>query len=313
MSLNNQPTIKALLLGLLFSLTAFQPALATPKKVITSIKPLQLIAQAITQDVSTVDVLLPPGASPHSHSMKPSEARKLAEADIIFWVGPDMEVFLEKMLSGSKATQSVPVMKNAKLKLRKSSTDEMEEADEHAGHGGHEDHHHGDYDAHIWLSPYNAVAIAKTMTDRLVKLDPANKKKYRENLKTFKSSIQAADKRNYKKLANYHQKPMFVFHDAYGYLQDHYKLNVVDHFAINPELKPGAKHLQKLTDKIKAAGKSCVFREPQFQSPLVDTITNGTKARVAVLDPLAMDVEPGPEGYAQFVNGLVDNIVECFK
>ncbi|WP_079253584.1 zinc ABC transporter substrate-binding protein ZnuA [Endozoicomonas arenosclerae] len=309
MTLSIKPKIMIWLAGLLISLAL--PAWSKePPKVLTSIKPLQLIAASITEGVTSADVLLPPGASPHSHSMKPSDARKLYEADIIFWVGPDMETFLEKTLSGSKKAVSVPLMQESKLKLLKSSEGKEEVHDHHEGEN---EHHHGEYDAHIWLSPNNAIAMAKTMSEKLSKLDPEHKKQYKENYKSFKKSVQAADKLNNTKLTKFHDQPMFVFHDAYGYLQKHYKLNVVDYFTINPEQQPGAKHLTRLQEKLKKAGNSCVFREPQFQPAYIDRITGGTDASVAVLDPLATDIAVSPDGYNQFINGLVENIITCLK
>ncbi|WP_034840617.1 zinc ABC transporter substrate-binding protein ZnuA [Endozoicomonas numazuensis] len=308
MTLSKKPKIIIWLVGLLLSIT--QPAWSKePPKVLASIKPLQLIATSITEGVTVVDVLLPPGASPHSHSMKPSDARKLYEADMIFWVGPDMETFLDKTLSGSKKATSVPLMQESRLKLLKSSEGKEEVHD----HAGDSDHHHGEYDAHIWLSPENAIAMAKTMSEKLSKLDPDHKKQYQENYKAFKKAVQAADKRNITKLTNYHSQPMFVFHDAYGYLQKHYKLNVVDYFTINPEQQPGAKHLTRLQDKLKKAGNSCVFREPQFQPAYIDRIIGGTDASVAVLDPLATDITVSPDGYIQFMNNLTDTIISCLK
>ena len=281
-----------------------------PPKIVVSIKPVQLIVEAITDGVAPVDVLLKPGASPHSHSLKPSDARKLAEADVVFWVGPDMEMFLEKMLSGSKKTLSVPLMEQSKLRLRKNNA--KEEELEHEHEHGH-DHHHGEYDAHIWLSPNNAISMARTVSYKLSSIDPVNKKKYKKNYKAFKQALQAADKENMSKLEAVRNKPMFVFHDAYGYLQSHYKLNIVDHFTINPEMKPGAKHLNTVQNELKAAGKSCVFREPQFKPPYIDRIIEGSDANIEVLDPLAENIPEGPRGYIDFLNGMVNTITRCFK
>ncbi len=280
-----------------------------PLKVLTSIKPIQLIAQAITEGVTTADILLPPGASPHSHSLKPSDARKLYDADVMFWIGPDMEVFLEKMLAGAQKTLSVPLMEQSHLSLRKN--DEAGEVHEHEE--GHQHHHHGEYDAHIWLSPDNALAMAKTMSQKLIKVDPDHTKQYQENFRTFKENLQQADKNNIARLTNYHNEPMFVFHDAYGYLKAHYKLNIVDHFTINPERQPGARHLAKLRDKLMKAGNSCVFREPQFQPAYIDKIINGTNTNVAVLDPLATEIRVDSDGYINFLNRMVSNIITCLK
>ncbi|WP_252177666.1 zinc ABC transporter substrate-binding protein ZnuA [Endozoicomonas sp. 4G] len=301
------------LAGLLLSLAL--PAWSEePPKVLSSIKPVQLIAAAITEGVTPADVLLPPGASPHSHSLKPSDARKLYEADVVFWVGPDMETFLDKTLSGSTKAVSVPLMQESQLELLKMNEGNEEVHHHHAEESDHHHHHHhGEYDAHIWLNPNNAIAMAKTMSETLSKLDPEHKQQYQDNYKAFEKAVQAADKRNNSKLVDYHNQPMFVFHDAYGYLQKHYQLNIVDHFTVSPEQQPGAKHLTQLQEKLNDAGNSCVFREPQFQPAYIDRIIEGTNAHVAVLDPLATDVAVGPDGYVEFMDSLTSSIVSCLE
>lgn len=283
------------------------PAIASrqsPPKVLTSIKPVQLIAQAITEGVTGSEVLLPPGASPHSHSLRPSDARKLRNADVMFWIGPDMEMFLKKMLTNAKSTRSVPLMESKNIKLRHSN----EKDHDHEGH-----HHHGDYDAHIWLSPENALAMAISMSTTLTDIDPANAKRYESNLERFQLSLKKTDARNKKKLAPVLDRPIFVFHDAYGYLKDYYHLNIAGYFTLNPEQQPGARHLAELQHQLKAAGKTCVFREPQFQPTYINRIIDGLDAKVSVLDPLAIDIAVGPDAYPQFINELVDTIVNCLK
>ena len=302
-----QKFITAFLAIFLLLFTCFISA-KEPIRVVASIKPLQLIVATITNGVTQVDVLLPPGISPHSYHLKPSDARKLQVADIIFWIGPEIEIFLKKMLTSSKSIVSVPLMEQT-LKLAKNSLNKKET------------HHDNDIytyysvedDAHIWLSPINAIAIANSIAEKMSYLDPHNEKIYKENLRVFKVTMQDADKKNKIKLTKFHKQPIFVFHNAFGYLQGHYNLNIIDHFTINPEQQPGAKHLTRLRIKIKQAGKSCILREPQFQPDYIERITQGIDAKIATLDLLATDIAVTPRGYIQFMNGLVDNIIQCLK
>ena len=313
MVLNKKLPIIISLISLLFTNMSVMADKKPPLKVLTSIKPIQLIAQAITEDVTEPEVLLPPGASPHSHSLRPSDARRLQNADVMFWVGPDMEVFLEKMLFNAKSTRSVPMMNAKDIKLRRSGDSE----EEHHHHDDGHHHHHGEFDAHIWLSPENAIVMANSISSTLIELDPDNTKKYKSNLKRFISSMKKVDARNKKKLSPVLKRPIFVFHDAYGYLQDHYHLNIAGHFTLNPEQQPGARHLAELRDKLrekeKEFGKVCVFREPQFQPAYINRIVEGMNANVSVLDPLAMDIAEGANAYPEFLQELVDNIVSCLK
>ncbi|HBM48647.1 MAG TPA: ABC transporter substrate-binding protein, partial [Marinobacter sp.] len=87
----------SLALGMAAAVTAFP---ASAANVVTSIKPLELLVKAVAGDSVQVSTLVPPGSSPHNYTMKPSQRRALEQADAIFWVGPEMETFLSRLLGG---------------------------------------------------------------------------------------------------------------------------------------------------------------------------------------------------------------------
>lgn len=298
--------IKQLLITVMLMTASFCASAESPK-VLASIKPLQLIAQAVTEGVTHTEVLLPPGSSPHSHSLKPSDARKLHSADVIFWVGPAMETFLPKMLASTKGVKAVSMMDIRGIRLLSS------EEDEHHIHEHGEHHDHGDYDPHIWLSTDNARVIAREMARVLVSVDKVNQSRYQSNLDRFLKSMDQTDSRNGQKVEQSGKQPFFVFHNAYGYLQEQYGLEVAGYFTLNPEQQPGARHLVGLKGQLGKAGVTCVFREPQFQPAYIKRLTEGLSVKVGVLDPLAENIQSGPESYAQFINQLVDNITSCIQ
>lgn len=299
------PIKRSLMAVVLMTVSFF--ASAEPLRVLASIKPLQLIAQAVTEGVTDADVLLPPGSSPHSHSLKPSDARKLRNADVIFWVGPSMESFLPKMLASSKGAKVVAMMDVQGIRLRSSEDDE----DHIHEHGDH--HDHGEYDPHIWLSTENARVIAREMVKVLMSVDTVNQDQYRNNLDHFLRSMDKTDSRNSQKIEQAGKKPFFVFHNAYGYLQEQYGLEIAGYFTLNPEQQPGARHLVSLKGQLDKAGATCIFREPQFQPVYIERLTEGLSVNISVLDPLAENIQSGPESYANFINQLVDNITSCIQ
>ena len=292
-------------------LVSSQFAVASTPNVLTTIKPLQLISQAITEGVTDSEVLLPPGASPHNHSLRPSDARKLHSADVIFWVGPSMESFLTRTLPSSEKVKIVAMMDAKSIRLRKNNEDDGH--DHHHDHDHHHHHDHGDYDPHLWLSTDNGRAMATAMAETLIDIDSKHAEQYKANLNSFLKSLDTADERNKKKLSGFEKRPFFVFHDAYGYLQEQYNLSVAGHFTLNPEQQPGARHLTNLRDTLKSTGKTCIFREPQFQPAYIDRITEGLDVKVGVLDPLGEEIKAGPDGFAQLINSLVDNIEGCMS
>lgn len=291
------------------ALLASPMVLATPPKVLTTIKPLQLLSQGITEGVTDTDVLLPAGASPHSHSLRPSDARKLHSADVIFWIGPDMESFLPRVLPDSEKVKIQAMMDVKNIKLIKNDSQKAEVHEHH----GHHHHDHGDYDPHLWLSTDNGRVMAKAIAETLSDMDKANASHYQANLEKLLEKLDETDIRNQKQLADISHHPFFVFHDAYGYLQDQYDLNVAGHFTVNPEQQPGARHLSTLRNQLKDSGKTCIFREPQFQPAYIDRITEGLPVKVGELDPLAENIQVTPNGFPEFINSLVDNIQLCLR
>lgn len=150
-------------------------------KLLTSIKPLQLIAAAVQNGINQPDVLLPLGASAHHYSLKPNDLQRIQDADLFYWIGPNMEVFLTKTLQ-TRTKPSVAIQELANIQLRHFSE----------GHEEHDDNDHqhqaGSLDPHLWLNPTNAITIATKITEDLSKLDPSNKDRYKTNLVEFQKT-----------------------------------------------------------------------------------------------------------------------------
>ncbi|MDE2036330.1 MAG: zinc ABC transporter substrate-binding protein, partial [Pseudomonas sp.] len=178
-------------------------------RVLTSIKPLQLIAAAVQDGVAIPEVLLPPGASPHNYALRPSDVRRVQSVDLLYWIGPDMESFLPRVLKG-RSLPTVAVQDLPGMKLRRFAEDShshAEDADEHD-----HDHRPGSLDAHLWLSTVNARVIANRMAADLSAADPANAERYQSNVKAFDGRMDALDARLKARMADVAGKPYFVFH-----------------------------------------------------------------------------------------------------
>ncbi|RLU12181.1 zinc ABC transporter substrate-binding protein, partial [Pseudomonas prosekii] len=244
-------------------------------KVLTSIKPLQLIAAAVQDGVAVPEVLLPPGASPHNYALRPSDVRKVQSVDLLYWIGPDMEGFLPRVLK-SRTAPSVAVQDLPGLKLRHFAEDSHSHAEE-AGQPDEHDHDHrpGTLDAHLWLSPINARVIATKMAADLSAADPANAPRYQSNLKAFDERLDALDARLKARLAGISGKPYFVFHEAFDYFEDAYGLKHAGVFSVAAEVQPGAQHVAAMRARLQEVGKTCVFSEPPLRPRLAETLVAG--------------------------------------
>jgi zinc transport system substrate-binding protein len=279
-------------------------------KVLTSIKPLQLIAAAVQDGVAIPEVLLPPGASPHNYALRPSDVRKVQSVDLLYWIGPDMEGFLPRVLNG-RTLPSVAVQDLPGLKLRRFAEDNhshAEEADEHD-----HDHRPGSLDAHLWLSPVNARVIAAKMAADLSVADPANAARYQSNLKAFDERLDALDLRLKKRLAAIEGKPYFVFHEAFDYFEDAYGLKHAGVFSVAAEVQPGAQHVAAMRTRLQEVGKTCVFSEPPLRPRLAETLVAGLPVKLAELDALGGYTPATAQGYEQVLEKLGNDLAGCLE
>lgn len=301
--------LPALLCGLALS----SPLAADAPKVLATIKPLQLIAAAVLEDIAEPDTLLPPAASPHNYALRPSDRRLLAEADRVYWVGPDLERFLQRLLEDQDSARRIDQMPH--LTLRYFGDAHHDHGQEHGAEHGHDPHGHapGTLDTHIWLSLSNARHIARGMAGDLGQLYPQHQQRLQHNAEAFSQRLQQLDQQLQQRLRPLAGKPYFVFHDAYGYFEDSLGLKPRGVFTLSAEIQPGARHLQSLRQSLAEAGPSCLFREPQFPAARVTVLSEGMPVRIAELDPLGIDVTDGAGGYEQLMGNLASQLAGCLE
>ena len=309
-----------LIVSLLSLLIVFTPANADIK-VVTSIKPIHSLASYLMDGVGKPDLIVDGYASPHGFALKPSHAKMIQNADLIFWVGEDLENFLEKPLKSiAKKAEKIELMEIKglkKLEFRERNIFEGHddhEHDEHKEHGHkedkHDDHHehaHGEHDPHIWLDPMNAKVMLSEMAEHLIKKDQENASKYKANLKNAHKDLDKLTKK-VKSDLNKDFKSI-VFHDAYQYFEKRFDVNVLGAFTVNTDVLPGAEQLSEIREIIEHEKVSCVFSEPQFNPDIIKAVAKDTNIKTGVIDPLGATLNPGKTLYFD----LIGNMSKSFK
>lgn len=308
---------------LLSGLLAGAPATAAEAPaVVVSIKPIHSLVAAVMQGVGTPDLIVDGAASPHTYALKPSNARSLQQAQLVFWVGPGMEAFLQKPLASLGSNASIVELDQApgitKLKFREGGAfephddgDEPAAGENHAH--DHDDHDHGEFDTHLWLDPHNAKAMVAEITTSLVAADPANALTYEANQKALNDKLDALDTEIASTVAPVKDKPFIVFHDAYQYFEHRYGVRVSGSITVSPETIPGAQRVSEIHSKVADLGATCVFAEPQFEPKLVNVVLEGTSAKSGVLDPEAATLPQGPDLYFDLMRGIASSLKACLS
>ncbi|MGC0796841.1 zinc ABC transporter substrate-binding protein ZnuA [Pantoea agglomerans] len=307
--------------GAIFALTAFTvtASLTLPAQanVVASLKPVGFIAAAIADGVTPVDVLLPDGASEHDYSLRPSDAKRLKNADLVVWVGPEMEAFMAKSAAELPAQKNLAMVNIDGVKPLLISGGEDE--DEHTAEKSEEQdadahhHHHGEFNMHLWLSPEIARKTAVAIHGKLLELMPQDKAKLDANLQQFEVALADTDKRVSAQLAPVRNKGYFVFHDAYTYFEKQYGLSPTGHFTVNPEIQPGAQRLHQIRTQLVEQKAVCVFAEPQFRPAVIDAVARGTQVRKGTLDPLGTDISLAKDSYVKFLSQLSSQYESCLN
>ena len=297
------------ILIILTFLLASNTCFSEEKRIIASIKPLHSIILNVVKD-EEVDLLLGGALSPHDYMLKPSDMKKLQNADLVFYIDDSaLETFLSRPLRTlDKEVRKISLASKQNLTLlpiREGGIWEKED-------DGH-DHSHGEHDLHIWLGSENAIKITKHIVRELSRINPANKSVYKRNAQAFIERIKANRVKTKKKLEAIKDSSFIVFHDAYQYYDKEYNLNAAGSISLNPEISPTPQRINEIKLKIKKDAVECVFREPQFSSKIVQTIINDTNAKEGLLDPLGSDLKPGKDLYLKLINKLTEGLTDCLS
>ena len=333
---------KSLLFGPLAGILLILTPLKADINVVTSIKPLHSLTSYIMEGVGEPDLIIDGVASPHNFQIKPSHAKMLQKADLVIWVGEDLESFLPSAL------KSIP--KNAvvfelldqsglkKLKFREKNIfeghDDHDEHghDEHAkkedDHDDHDDeehakkeddhddhghdehgHAHGEYDPHIWLDPSNAKVIVKKITNQLSKIDKDNSSVYKANSKKLLKDLDGLIKEVKNEINK--DASFVVFHDAYQYFEKRFGINVIGALTVNPDVMPGAEQLSEIREVIEHEKAKCIFSEPQFNPNIINSIASDTGVKTGVLDPLGANINKGKGMYFQLIKDMSNSLKDC--
>ena len=335
-------------LSILSILTFFTPVNAE-LKVVTSIKPIHSLASYLMDGIGKPELIVDGYASPHGFSMKPSHAKMLQNADLIFWVGEGMENFLEKPLNSiAKKAKKIELMETKGLQVlkfrernifdehdhddhgkkeddhddhdhdnheKKEDDHDDHDHDSHAkkdGHDDHDDHEghaHGEFDPHIWLDPINAKVILFEMSKHLIENDPKNEKIYRDNLSKGYKEIDKLTKDVSSELSN--SVASIVFHDAYQYFEKRFSVNILGAFTVNTDVMPGAEQLAEIREVIEHDKVACVFSEPQFNPDIIKAVAKDMNIKTGVVDPLGATLNPGKDLYFSLIKNMSASFKGC--
>lgn len=315
-------------------------ALADVPRVATDIAPVHSLVARIMQGVGTPSLIVTPGASPHEYSLRPSEAKSLQDADLVFWISPDLTPWLGDAITtlsrGANVITLLETPGTIELPLREGALFETHHHDDdhdHSHDSGHDNnpetahlddhkdtgetdkdaHHddHADHDPHAWLSPDNGAAWLDTIAAALSASDPENSPIYRANasaaraeLTTLKAEITAI-------LDPVRDRNFIVFHDAYQYFETAFDLPAAGAISLSDATDPSPARIKAIQARVADQNVTCVLAEPQFNQGIVASVMGKSTARTGVLDPLGADLKLDADLYPNMLRNLATSLAKC--
>ncbi|WP_028021723.1 zinc ABC transporter substrate-binding protein [Enterovibrio calviensis] len=319
--------------------------------VAVDIAPLHSLVSQVMEGVGEPDLLIPAESSPHEYTLRPSQAKALSDAEVVFWMGEGLTPWLEKALDNvagsAEKIEMLALEQTHTLEYREGATfeahsdhgdehhddehqdkhedehhddnekhhDEHKEHDEHAEHkdaGDHHGHDHHGSDPHAWLDPENAKAWVVVIQEKLSAADSDNASTYKRNAAEATASLNALIEGTRTKIGGLGEVKFIVFHDAYQYFEKRFDISAAGAIALGDAEDPSPARIKEIRDTVKNLSVNCVFTEPQYNPGLVKNVFEGTSiTTIGVMDPLGASIPVGSTQYQTLINAMVNSLSQC--
>jgi len=249
--------------------------------VATSILPLADFVKQVGGNFVEVFHLVPPGASPHTYELTPSQLRRVSKARLLVLNGVGMEFWANKLIQSMDRTKLKVVDTSTGIKI-------LDAEDEKHHHHGH-DHEHHFGNPHIWLDPINVIVQVNHIKDALKEIDPSHKEDYEQNTAHFIDQLDNLHKDIFTEIQTWQFRRFICFHPAWIYFAQRYGLEQAAVVQKTPGMEPSPQELVELIKIIRNIKAKAVFAEPQSSPKMAETIAEETNAKVIFLDPLGSE------------------------
>lgn len=287
-------------LALALSMTSL-PASAEVPAVVTDIAPTQSLVAAVMQGLGQPVQLIGAAADPHHFQLRPGEARSLARADAVFWIGEGLTPWLAGVVAATAGSALSVELSEAPGVTHRPPLFAGDGKDDHG-------HDHGAEDPHVWLDPANARAMTREIAARLSALDPGNAASYAANADAAIAGIDGAEAAARDILTPYRSERLVVWHDAYAHFAAAFDVTIVAAIADSDAATPGAARLAALRGMIGTEGAACIFDEPQHSGRAVTALAADIGVALGALDPMGAGDGGAP---GEVILGLARAIEAC--
>tara|TARA_R110002096_G_scaffold415163_1_gene616689 strand:- start:78117 stop:79235 length:1119 start_codon:yes stop_codon:yes gene_type:complete len=300
--------ISKLLATIILTLVVMGGSVSNAKdlKIVTSIKPIHSLVSRVMGNTGAPELLVQGGVTPHIFRMKPSDFRKVANADVLFYVSPKFETFLKSTAKNS-SLNAIAFATQEDIKLHPYRTSKIWFSEGES----HDEHMHSEVDLHIWLDPSNTRRIVNIIEETLSQLDPENTLTYVKNANLLINELYEQEELIRELLRPLRDSAMIVYHDAFQYYEKAFSLRSFGAIQLNTDETPSVKHLTALKKIAAERNVTCVLAIPGTHPRIAMAVMGDTTAGYGVVDHLGQYLEPGPDSYFQLMFEITQSILDC--
>lgn len=307
-------------------------ALTEAPKVVVDIAPVHSLVSMVMKGVGEPTLIIPANASPHDYTLRPSAAKALQNADIIFWMGSSLTPWLDRATTTlMKDAQMIALLETEDtivLEVRDELTFDADHGDheEHEDHDGHEDHdehkdhvsehkdghdHHG-IDPHAWLSAKNASVWLSVIAAHLSEIDPKNKETYKTNAAVGQKNITDLATDISKTLSGVQGRSFIVYHDAFQYFENDFNFTAAGAISPSDAAPVSPARIAAIRSMMEKEGIDCILSEPQYSQGLIQSVSSGTEVNLGFIDAIGAGITIGPDLYNTLMRNMAKTFADCF-
>ena len=282
------------------------------KFIVVTINPLKLIIQEIVGNEFEIVTILPYGASPHTFEPKPSDALKIRNAKLVFFVSNSLDGWITNLSDKENKIKLMQYVAQYIAANENLFDAEMHSDCEHSHNTNIEQNNTEDkFDPHFWLSPMLVKSIAQEICNKMIEIDEQNATKYQNNTENFIKKLDELHNQLSNQVKPIHSKPIFTFHNSFHYFIKEFDLTFGGWIEEFPGKEESPKYLVNLTNQIRKANINAIFSEPQLNSKIMDVIAKEVGIKVVALDPIGAKNQN--ETYFSFIEENANKLISALK
>ncbi|MCC5875188.1 MAG: zinc ABC transporter substrate-binding protein [Candidatus Sumerlaeia bacterium] len=253
---------------------------------VASIQPLALILGELTAGRANVSLLLDPAASPHTYDPRPSDIRKVSQADALIYVDESLDGWAAR-IQGAKRIAVFPLLPEA---FRLHFDGDGHICDGH--HHGHHHHHHSVEDAHFWTDPIAIREILLPLAEKLGEVDPDGREIYHANALLMSSALDELHDEIGIELMDVMGRSCVLFHPSFNYMFHRFGIESAAVVEPSPGQESSPAWLRGIIETMKEENVRVIFTEPQLSPRPAQILAEASGVRLREIDPLGVRGNP---------------------